>query len=85
MGRRRPESDPFKCLGFLAGNELYGECSCGATRRLAIAPLARQYGRNTHCTYLEQLMVCSTCGNKGTVRLKVLRWDETPKSLLTSE
>jgi hypothetical protein len=75
MGARRPQSDPQKCLGFLAGYELYGECSCGAVRRLAIAPLARQYGGNTHYTYLEQLMVCSTCNNKGTVRLLPLRWD----------
>lgn len=77
MGRRSPESEPGKCLGHIAGYELFGRCSCGATRRFAIAPLARKYGKDTHYTYLEQLMVCQTCGNKGIVLQKV-HWDEEP-------
>jgi hypothetical protein len=80
MGARRPESNPERCLGQLAGWELFGRCSCGATRRIAIAPLARKYGKDTHYSYLEQLMVCQTCGNKGSITLTKLRWDEaTPQ------
>jgi hypothetical protein len=78
MGRRRPESDPDKCLGFLADRELYGKCpACAADRRFAIAPLARRYGKFTHYSYVGQQMVCSTCGHKG-IPLRLIRWDETP-------
>jgi formylmethanofuran dehydrogenase subunit E-like metal-binding protein len=76
MGARRPESDPHMCLGLIAGYELFGRCTCGASRRLAIAPLARRYGKLTHYTYLQQLMVCGTCGEKGMIRLTKVRWDE---------
>lgn len=76
MGARRPESNPEMCLGFIAGYELFGRCRCGATRRLAIAPLARRYGKNTHYTYLQQLMVCTTCNEKGGITLTKVRWDE---------
>jgi len=75
MGSRRPESDPDKCLGFLAGYELYGRCRCGQERRFAIAPLARRFGANVHFSRVGQQMVCSTCGHKGIVLEKV-RWDE---------
>ncbi len=77
MGRRRLESDPQLCLGNLAGYELYGKCSCGHERRLAIAPLARKYGKNTHYSYLNQFMVCGACGHKG-IRLQKVHWDEKP-------
>ncbi len=81
MGRRRPESSPGLCLGFLAGVELYGKCGgCGHERRLAIAPLARRYGANTHYTYVGQLMRCGVCGHKG-IWLRPIRWDEDPADL----
>jgi len=80
MGARRPESTPEMCLGLIAGYELFGRCSCGATKRLAIAPLARRFGRLTHYTYLQQLMVCTTCGEKGSIVLTKVRWDEADPS-----
>jgi hypothetical protein len=79
MGRRRPESNPEKCLGRWAGHELYGKCSCGQERRLAIAPLARRFGANTHITYVEQFLTCQCCGRKG-IALMVVAWDEKDPS-----
>jgi hypothetical protein len=80
MSRRRPESDPDKCLGLIAGHELYGECPrCKHGRRMAIAPLARKYGRLTHYTFIEQLLVCSQCGHKN-IPLRKVRWDEDTAS-----
>ena len=64
------------CLGSLAGFELFGRCRRGATRRFAIAPLARKYGARTHYTHLQQLMVCTTCNEKGAIALTKIRWDE---------
>jgi hypothetical protein len=42
---------------------------------LAIAPLARKYGANTHYTYIQQFLVCSCCGKKG-IALTAVRWDD---------
>jgi hypothetical protein len=79
MGARNPASEPGKCLGFLAGKELYGKCLCGQERRFAIAPLARKFGKFTHFTYLGQFIRCQACGHKGIV-LELVNWDEaSPK------
>jgi hypothetical protein len=76
MGAVKPEAYPHLCLGPNAGYELIGRCKCGQQRRLAIAPLARKYGKFTFITYLQQLLVCRTCGQKGDIRLKLVRWDQ---------
>lgn len=78
MGRKRPESEPSKCLGWLAsaGYELLGTCPiCNRRSRLSIAPLARKYGKAVHVSYLAQLMRCAECQHKP-IELEAVRWDE---------
>jgi hypothetical protein len=59
VGKRNPERDTANLLGTYAGKELYGRCAdCGATRRFAIAPLARKYGKLTHIAELSYRLRC---------------------------
>jgi hypothetical protein len=77
LGARNPELDTKNLLGTNAGKELWGQCAgCKTSRRFAIAPLARKFGKLTHIAQLSYRMRCQVCGHKG-VKLTLIDWDQT--------
>jgi hypothetical protein len=76
MGARNPELDTANLLGTNAGKELWGRCpDCRATRRFAIAPLARQFGKLMHISQLTWRLKCRECGRRG-IPLVLIDWDQ---------